>query len=321
MSFSRLLTENLGSRAEVLAYEPTVYNIDQVCWNYGKETERTRKAIREKDQAREQKRVADEKELRDLQKWIEETIKVEVQDKHESIGSSHVEGTGAAFVHKVQEWLDAKNVPTLLAHGSPGVGKTYLAYAVISCHFQHPLPGVDAMAYVYFTYDDRDQQTPFVVFAGIVLQLLEKSSGLKAEMLRLFKDQERLTHKPKSLILKGLRRAVANLKSSVLLVFDALDEASEAMRDEILSLLEGDRLKSSRILITSRSNYQELLLNDQVLDYRVQADADDIRAFSRENLNSRNIKRMIKGMYRTSAEAERFTSSIAEEILQSSHGL
>lgn len=123
----------------------------------------------EDQQGDEKKRSADEKELRELETWIENEIKVGLQDKHELVGSSHSEGTGAAFVHKVQEWLDGQ-VPTLVAHGAPCIGKTHLAYAVISRHFEQPFTSIDGMAYVYCTYDDRDQQTPLIVFAGIALQ-------------------------------------------------------------------------------------------------------------------------------------------------------
>jgi Cdc6-like AAA superfamily ATPase len=256
-----------------------------------------------------------------VQAWIKDMVEGDVRDKHDSIASSRVAETGAAFVRKVQEWLEEKEAPTFLAYGSPGVGKTYLACAVISQHFQQPLKGVDGMAYTYFTYDDRDRQTPFAVYAGIVSQLLRDSSQLRDETFQLYEEYTKLARKQKWQILKILRRAVASLKSSKLLVFDALDEASEETRDEILNLLEGARSDSPRILVTSRSDYRESLPHEQVLSYRVHADVDDIRAFSEDRLKNRNVKRIVKAMYGTGPEAQRFTSNISEEILASSHGL
>lgn len=298
-----------------------MYNIDQVCWRLEKETEKAQKAVREREQGNEQKRIASEERIQKVQAWIEDMVGEDMRDKHDSIASSRVAGTGATFVCKVQEWLKAKKAPTFLAHGSPGVGKTYLACAVILQHFQQPLEGVDGIAYNYFTYDDRDRQTPFVVYAAIVSQLLRHSSELREEMFRLFEEQKKLARKQKWQILKTLRRAVAKLETSKLIVFDALDEAGEETRDEILNLLESARSDSPRILLTSRSDYRESLPHEQVQSYRVYADADDIRAFSDDRLKSRHVRRLVKAKYGTGAEAERFASNISEEILTNSHGL
>ena len=81
-----------------------------------------------------------------MQAW-DEDVTGDVPDKHDEYTSNRVVGTGAAFVCKVQEWLEEKEVPILLAHGSPGVGKTYLAFAVISQHLEDPLREVDGLAY------------------------------------------------------------------------------------------------------------------------------------------------------------------------------
>lgn len=293
-----------------------------MCRNLGEEIETARKAAGQKERADQQKRAADEEKIQKCQKWIEDMVKGDMQDKHDPIALDRVAGTGAAFVRKVQEWLKAKKAPTFLAHGSPGIGKTYLACAVIMQHFEQPLEGVDGMAYTYFRYDDRDRQTPFVVYAGIVSQLLRDSSKLQEAIFGLFEEQRKLARKQKWQILNGLRRAVATLQPPKLLVFDALDEASEETWDEILELLEGARSDSPRILVTSRSDYRESLPHDQVLNYRVHADDDDIRAFSEDRLKKhRKVKRIVKAQYGTGVEAQNFASSVSEEILINSQGL
>lgn len=111
------------------------------------------------------------------------------------------------------------------------------------------------------------------------------------------------------------------LKASKLLIIDALDEASEETRDEILDLLNDFRSTSPRILLTSRSDYRESIPHEQVQRHRVYATADDIRTFSEDKLKSRNVQRIIKAKYRISVEAERFVSNISEEILANSRGL
>lgn len=311
----------IGSRVEVQALEPAIYEIDQICRDIDKEIELARKAGLEKERAKEQKRAADEEKIQTVQAWIDGLVDVDMQHKHDSVANARVANTGVAFVREVQTWLKAKDVPVFLAHGSPGIGKTYLACAVISQHFEKPLRGVDGMAYIYFTYDDRDRQTPFALYAGIISQLFRTSNKLKEEIFRLFEEQSKLARKQTWQILKRLKQAIVGLNASNLLVVDALDEASQKTRNEIFDLLDGFRSSSPRILITSRSDYRESISHEQVQRYRVLALADDIRTFSEDKLRNRNVQRIVKAKYGRGLEAQRFASNISAEILANSHGL
>ena len=96
----------------------------------------------------------------------------------------------------------------------------------------------------------------------------------------------------------------------MLLVFDALDEASEKTRPEVLSLLKAARSESSRMLVASRSGFRESLALEQVLFHHVQADADDIRAFSEDRMKNENVERVVRAHCRTGAEAKQLTSKI-----------
>lgn len=308
----------IGSRAEIQSFEPAIYNLDRICRDFEREIKVARKVIWEKERANEQKRAADEAEIQRVKSWIDTLVDGDMQHKHESIVSTRVANTGVVFVEEVQAWLKTKEVPIFLARGPPGIGKTYLACAVISQHFEQPLEGVDGMAYTYFTYDDRDRQTPLAMYAGIISQLVGHSNQLKKE---LFKEQRNLARKQRSQILKYFKQIVTGLKASTLLVFDALDEAREETRDEILDLLDGARSSSPRIFVTSRSDYRESISREQVQRYRVYATADDIRTFSEDRLKSRNVQRIVKAKYETDAEARRFVSNISEEIMTNSRGL
>lgn len=309
-----------GSPSEFQNYEPTIERIDQTCRDLERETEKARKAIQQKQQADEQKRAADEEKIQKVQAWIED-MSGDVPDKHDEYASNRVAGTGVAFVCEVQEWLKAKEVPIFLAHGSPGIGKTYLVCAVISQYLENSLEEVGGLAYTYFSYNDRDRQTPLVVFAGIISQLLGGSSRLKEDMLQMFEQYRKVARKQQSQILKSFRRAIIKLQSTELLVFDALDEASEETRAEVLNLLKGARSESSRMLVTSRSGIRDSLTQEQVLFHHVHADADDIRAFSEDRLKNENVTRIVRDYCKTGAEAKRLTSKISEEILANSHGL
>lgn len=302
------------SASDIQTFELDADRIDQICGHLERETEKARKAAWQKEQADEQK-------AQKVQTWIEDMIGGDVSDKHDDYSSNRVAGTGAAFVYKVKEWVKAKETPVFLAHGSPGVGKTYLACAVISQHYETPFENVDGLAYTYISHNDRDQQTPFVVYAGIITQLLRDSSQLREDMFRLFDENKNVARRHQSRIFKDLRRAVLGLESTKLLVFDALDEASETTRVEILSLLKGARSDSPKMLVTSRSDFRESLSYEQVLSHHVHADADDIRAFSEDRLKNEKVERIVQAYCKNDSEAQRFTSKLSEEIMTNSHGL
>ena len=310
-----------GSRAGLQAYEPAVYDVDHVCSSLERETEKARRAAQERERLEAHESAAKERQVEDVQAWIEEMLKPSAQDKHDLVASDRIDGTGAAFICEIKHWLEIKDAPIFLAHGSPGVGKTYLTCAVISHHFERPFEGIDGMAYIYFTYDDRDRQTPFFLYASLVFQLLRNTTQMRKDVIRLFEEQKKLAHRQRAQILKAFKHAVNSLGSSKLLIFDALDEASEDTRDAVLDLLEGAHSGSSRIFVTSRSDYRDSLPHEQVFNYHVQADADDIRAFSIDRMKNRNLKRIMKAKFGNDAEAQEFATSIAEEILNNSQGL
>ena len=309
-----------GSPAEIQAYEPAVNQIEQACSSLEKEHEKARKAVSQQEQADDLIRAADEEKIRNVQIWIEKVIG-DLPDSHDGYANKRVAETGTAFVHKVQRWLDAKEVPTFLAYGPPGVGKTYLTCAVISQHLEQPLTGIDGLAYIYFSYNDLDRQTALNVYASIVLQLLTISSQLRDNVFQLFDKHKGSPTKEKSQILKGLKRAVTSLKSSTLLVFDALDEAGEDTRDEILDLLEGAHNDSARIFATSRNDYRESLGHGHVARHHVRADPDDILVFLKDRLDNRKTNRIVKDQFGIGTKAQKFMSDIREELLENSLGL
>ena len=182
----------LGSRNEIESCEPDIYQIDQLCFNIRDECGKARSAIFEKERNDEKKHAAHEEKILKVRGWLEDMVDDGIQDKYDSVAGNRVEGTGLAFVCRVQEWLTANEKRIFVAHGSPGVGKTYLTCAMISHHFQQPLEGIDGLAYIYFTYDDRNRQTPLVICASIVSQLLRDARPPLDEVYQLLNNRKNL---------------------------------------------------------------------------------------------------------------------------------
>lgn len=140
-------------------------------------------------------------------------------------------------------------------------------------------------------------------------------------MLRIFNDSKEFARKHQSQIFKKLKRAVLSLKSTKLVIFDTLNEASEKTRAKILSLLKSAHSESPRILVTSRTNFRESLSHNQVLSHHVHTDANNIRALSKDRLKNENIKHIMRAHCKIVIEAQRFTSNLSKEILTNSHEL
>lgn len=80
------------------------------------------------------------------------------------------------------------------------------------------------IAYIYFGFKDRDEQTPTKIFASILGQLCYRKSVLPEEVNGLYKKLEQGRTTPDLCELVDAIVSVAGHFSRVWLFFDALDE-------------------------------------------------------------------------------------------------
>ena len=204
---------------------------------------------------------------------------------YETIRSRRQQGTGGWFIDEVKTWLQNPSLsPVYWCKGIPGAGKTVLVSTVIdyiseSTDFK--------LAYTYFNYKDISNQSPSAMYASMVSQLLHKVPCVLSAAQRLFVECD-----------NGHRNATANELFEILLsipdsfrvliVLDALDEASEATRSDLLRRLPHTR-GSMLVLLSSRPDIK--LEMGHVVE--VVAQPADLEAFIQARLSEKNVQRVI----------------------------
>lgn len=115
------------------------------------------------------------------------------------------------------------------------------------------------VAYMYFEYKEREQQTPMNILASVVRQLAAQIPTLPTEIEALY---DRLESKGGRLNFEGLYTALtATLKSfdQVFLVFDALDECdARGQRRELLPLFHRMKKSGASLFVTSRQYPEDI---------------------------------------------------------------
>ncbi|KAI9728890.1 MAG: hypothetical protein M1834_007148 [Cirrosporium novae-zelandiae] len=186
------------------------------------------------------------------------------------------------------------------AESEPGVGKSIIASTIIDqvkdLLEQNAPPSdmtkntiksdsgsalkISAIAYIYFAFDERDNQRLESVYAHLLLQLYPKVDSLMEPLSRLYKVQEGYNEPPSAAQLLGILKT---LPPTVLFVFDALDETL---------------LKALRTL-------------------RIEAREDDMESFVRSRIkDNKGAQKRIQSTL--GEDSERWTTARVKEILSSS---
>ena len=114
------------------------------------------------------------------------------------------------------------------------------------------------IAYVYFDYKNREEQTGDNVIRTLLKQLLLPSNLIPRDLESVYDDcTSRNKHPDMSIFTRQLLSISATL-SSVYIMLDALDECSSEILDDIVALIH--QIKNSRVKIfcTSRPHITDL---------------------------------------------------------------
>jgi hypothetical protein len=188
-------------------------------------------------------------------------------------------GTGQWLLdsEKYQTWLNG-NQETLFCPGIPGSGKTILTSIVIDDLFsKFQSEATVGIAYIYFNFRRKDEQTIEDLLASILKQLAQSQSAPPESVQELY-DQHRIKRTRPSLgeLLKVLRLVVTTY-SQVFIIVDALDECqiSGGCRSRFLSemfnlqtAIKANIFATSRPILDIKHEFrgcmsQEILAHDE----------------------------------------------------------
>ncbi|PTD07511.1 Ankyrin-1 [Fusarium culmorum] len=199
-------------------------------------------------------------------------------------------GTGQQFLssESFQTWLKTRS-SLLFCSGMPGAGKTITTAITVehlySTFRDNPTVGV---AYVYCSYQKRDQQKPQDLFTSLLKQLALSMSPFPKAMYELHEKNHNGRERPSFEDIVATLCKVVNAFSTTFIVIDALDEHDswDTFLSDVIVLR---KRTTANIFITSRPRPT---LPDELkgcLMHDIQADEEDVALY----INQRMAKMMV----------------------------
>ncbi|KAF1999321.1 hypothetical protein P154DRAFT_493768 [Amniculicola lignicola CBS 123094] len=182
-------------------------------------------------------------------------------DHHAEILEDIPKDTGTGIFKESQfiEWIEGKDnrskTKTLWCHGIPGAGKTVVA-AIVADFLRkqhsknHPNVGI---ATVYCDYAKKESQSADNLVRSIYQQALEWMEEIPSNLREMY--QKSYSKPPPLPSMKDISAAFATSSgnlSTLFIVLDALDEASETVQDSIVRRIQELPFLDIRLFCTSR---------------------------------------------------------------------
>lgn len=167
-----------------------------------------------------------------------------------------------------------------------------------------------AVLYTYFSYNDYQGQTALNIMASLLRQLLSQLPIIPLEVESIYMCCSPNYSRPELSTLFRLFVSCMTKFSSVLVVFDGLDECEGAQLGEIVPLIRQITSLSIKVLITTRPHlaYIEQQLG-QTSNLTISAQTTDIKKYVQERLdNERKI-------------SPRLRESILEKVVGQADGM
>ena len=143
--------------------------------------------------------------------------------------------------------------------------------------------GLDAVAYIYFNYKQRDAQSIENVLACLIAQLFEQIPACQVKVVELYSKSGEGKRKPSFEYIFSLLLSISR-SYRLAMVFDALDEASAKTRTALIQLLPKFELGKHFVLISSRPDVDLKVLNRWTMTEDVIANSHDIEIYARARL-------------------------------------
>jgi hypothetical protein len=172
------------------------------------------------------------------------------------------------------------------------------------------------VAYVYFDYKERDNQTPILVLASLVKQLGYQIPHLPQKISTLYEEHVNKGKRPSlEELLIVLLSIFASFKR-VFIVFDALDECNQkGQRDKFLPLFHSLGEGGANLFITSRYYPEDIQVSfKNVPRIKIMASGEDIKSYILQKLEENpRVKRL--------AEKAKCEDRIISELNERANGM
>ncbi|KAJ4167534.1 hypothetical protein NW754_011351 [Fusarium falciforme] len=175
------------------------------------------------------------------------------------------------------------NGQTLFCPGIPGAGKTILSSIVVEELMKQFQDDTSVcVAYIYFNYQQQENQTIDQVFGSLLRQLVAHQSNIPATVEELYKEHTRQGSKLVFEEVCDLIHRLSSLYSRVFIIVDALDECPlrNGRRNTILSeFMELQTALSANIMCTSRPIPEIEAWFSKAVSVEVRASEHDVRKY------------------------------------------
>ena len=154
------------------------------------------------------------------------------------------------------------------------------------------------LAYVYFSYQDQDHQSPTNVIASILRQLAVRMDELVPEIYALHKKLHARGSRPDLSKLVDCIISSATAFSSTYVIIDAIDASDKSQRPELLKAIHQLSDGSIKVFVTGRPNLQdvnEFIQNiSNIVSIPIYADIDDLKNYIKREICQRNLSKTIE---------------------------
>jgi hypothetical protein len=193
-------------------------------------------------------------------------------------------GTGQWFLDSAeyQTWLNIGK-QTLFCPGIPGAGKTILTSIVVDdLHTRFPADQNIGIAYVYYNFRRRNEQSAEDLLASLLKQLAQEQSSLPGSVKALYDQHRDRRTRPSFDEISRALQSVAAMCSQVFIVVDALDEcqASDGCRAKFLTEIFSLQAKcGAHLFATSRFILEITELFKSSTSLEIRATKDDVERY------------------------------------------
>lgn len=218
----------------------------------------------------------DSKEDADILNWL---IPDDYSSQHSSASHKRQPATCQWLLdsHVYKEWLSTRG-NTLFCPGIPGAGKTVLTSVVIEDLIARAAESQKiGIAYIYYSYQRKDEQTPANLLRSLLKQLARSQSSLPQVVRDLHKKAQK-GRQPSVHDISTALQSVSALYSEVFIVIDALDESASNrdLLDHIFRLRDNNSLN---LFATSRHIPEIEAMFESCVKQEIIARDEDVRKY------------------------------------------